>query len=489
MKETNCNLKNKVFVLLFLLGVELFSFGQQSKQFNFYSIKKIIEKEVKGKMLVWQKKGEFESSSEYNDRIQHHRAEQIEKYAKESMRLLKEKELRSLDMKKIILSKYDADNETFQLKIGHLPPFILKVKKNDNEAKSFKENVYYLRFNKIDLIAQNDKWAVAYIEVENPNNNKVYRYNIKEQSNYTPFEIEKLNIKDIELPYMQNNNSVLTKDKDIDVDFDNYDIEYDLPQTNTNNLHSIAILIGNAQYNQVPSVHFAINDIKSVKKYLIEVLGYQKHNIFVYQNATKTQFELCFGSSENYLSSILHRKVKPDGSSNVFIYYSGHGAPDPTSNKAYFVSSDCSPSALSLTGYSLDVFYSNLAKLKANNIFVGIDACFSGSGVLQNISPVAIKVDKSKITDERISVLTSSSANQVSTWYNKKKHGMFTYFFLKAIKDRKKSDTNKDGKLSYEEIYNYLNLSSNIPYLARRIHNVEQTPTINGNKKNILVEY
>ena len=87
-------------------------------------------------------------------------------------------------------------------------------------------------------------------------------------------------------------------------------------------------------------------------------------------------------------------------------------------------------------------------------------------------------------------VLTSSKDDQVSSWYNGKKHGMFTYFLLKAIHN-KNADINNDNQITYEEIYEYISDNSEgIPYYARRIHGIEQIPTIFGkNKENVAIQY
>ncbi len=87
-------------------------------------------------------------------------------------------------------------------------------------------------------------------------------------------------------------------------------------------------------------------------------------------------------------------------------------------------------------------------------------------------------------------VLSSSSGNQVSCWYNEKKHGLFTYFFLKAIHN-KNADFNKDDQLTFAEIYRYISdETEGVPYYARRINGVEQNPMIQGaNRNRVFVRY
>ena len=152
---------------------------------------------------------------------------------------------------------------------------------------------------------------------------------------------------------------------------------------------------------------------------------------------------------------------------------------------------DCDPQYVEQGGYSLDLFYANLAKLQAKSITVVTDACFSGAEIFKNISPIVISVSNPIALTENCVVLTSSTNTQVSSWYNEKQHGMFTYFFLKALQDKDKSDKNKDGKLSFQEIYEYVSdKTEGVPYYARKIHNVVQVPTIQGTGvNNVLIEY
>ena len=85
--------------------------------------------------------------------------------------------------------------------------------------------------------------------------------------------------------------------------------------------------------------------------------------------------------------------------------------------------------------------------------------------------------------------MTSSEDNQVSTSYPEQDHSTFTYFFLKAIKDKEHSDTNKDSKLTFKEIHKYLSDNTNgVPAVARK-QNVEQKPTIKGDKDKVLIVF
>jgi WD40 repeat protein len=267
------------------------------------------------------------------------------------------------------------------------------------------------------------------------------------------------------------------------------DIDKNLPIANGNNTNAIAVIIGNSNYANTKSVAYAISDAQSMKNYLINVLGFKEGNILFKENATLGDFNTLFGTKENQKGRLANT-IK-ENISDVFVFYAGHGAPGLKDNKGYFVPVECNPNYVENSGYSLDVFYQNLAQLKAKSLTIVLDACFSGANVFDKISPLTIKVIDPVLTIKNAVVIASSSGTEVSTWYDEKQHGMFTYFFLKAIQDKDHSDKNKDGVLTYQELYDYVSdRNEGVPYQAARIHGIEQHPTITGDmKEKVFIKY
>jgi len=281
--------------------------------------------------------------------------------------------------------------------------------------------------------------------------------------------------------------SIKTDDKVIgNVSTLNIDVDSDVPETNFKNPDAVAVIIGNRNYQKTNDVEYAINDAQSIKKYLIKTFGYKEGNIIFETNATQGTFTSIFGKNGDYKGK-LYNYIKSDVS-DIFIYYSGHGVPDPETKKAFIVPVDCDPSFARLNGFSLDIFYENLSKLSTKSTTVVIDACFSGTSekgnLIKNISPVLLTVENpiQKLTNGII--MTSAMKDQVSSWYPEKKHSLFTYYFLKGIKGE--ADTNKDSKITFVELQQYIN--ENVPYMARRLNNREQTPEFLGNKEEVIVK-
>ncbi len=265
----------------------------------------------------------------------------------------------------------------------------------------------------------------------------------------------------------------------------NIDIEQNIPVGERNN-YGIAIVIGNKNYmnSDVPEVTYAHRDATIMEKYLTKMFGYR--DVIVEIDATQGKFNALFGTDKK--DGKLQDYVKKN-KSDVFIYYSGHGAPDPESNDGYFVPVDCDPAMVDVNGYSLDLFYKKMNNLDAKSVTVVIDACFSGSSdqgmLLKNISPVFIQVDESVQLANKVTVFTSASGDQVSSWLPEKKHSLYTYYFLKGIKGS--ADTNGDRSVTAEEIQSYV--EEEVPLMARKLNSREQTPGMRNGQDKVIVQF
>jgi hypothetical protein len=265
-------------------------------------------------------------------------------------------------------------------------------------------------------------------------------------------------------------------------------VDMAVPRVTVSNPDAIAVIIGNKSYPHpdVPDVDYAVSDASVMKKYLISMLGYREANIIYIENANKSDFELIFGTNE-VPQAKMYNWIKPNRS-DVFVYYSGHGAPDVVSKKAYFMPGNSDPNYVRIGGYSLDLFYKNLSSIPAKSVTVVLDACFSGGSqggmLIQDASPMYVDVEM-PLTGLPYNLLTSAAGNQISSWYPETKHSLFTYYFLRGI--RGEADGNKDRKITIREIGDYIN--EQVPYMARRLYGREQTPMVRGQLNSVLCSY
>jgi hypothetical protein len=243
------------------------------------------------------------------------------------------------------------------------------------------------------------------------------------------------------------------------------------------NKNSYAIVIGIEQYRQkLPTADYAVSDAKLVNEYLTKVMGYPEENVVLLTNDKALQSDLT-----KYFEKWLHNNVEKD--SRVFIYYSGHGAPNTKTGDAYLVPYDGDPAFIAETGYSLKRMYAALGKLPAKEIVVALDSCFSGAGgrsvIAKGARPLVMNLQASVALSRNMTVLSASSGEQVSSTYDEKGHGLFTYFMLKGIKNE--DVIKQDGSIKMDDLFGYI--KPQVERIARKQYNNEQTPQLIESKK------
>jgi uncharacterized caspase-like protein len=244
------------------------------------------------------------------------------------------------------------------------------------------------------------------------------------------------------------------------------------------NRNAYAILIGIENYRQkLPTADFATQDAKLVADYLIKVMGYPEENVVMLMND-----HAALGDFVKYFEKWLPNNVEKD--STVFVYYSGHGAPDPKTGGAYLVPYDGDPSFIAETGYSLKRMYDVLGKLPAKEIVVALDSCFSGAGgrsvIAKGARPLVMNLKTAAVPSKNMIVLAASSGDQISSTYDEKGHGLFTYFLLKGIKNEDVVKT--DGSIEIKDLFNYI--KPQVERVARKQYNNEQSPQLIEAKRN-----
>jgi hypothetical protein len=242
------------------------------------------------------------------------------------------------------------------------------------------------------------------------------------------------------------------------------------------NKNAYAIIIGIEQYRQkLPKADFAAHDAYTMTQYLTKVMGYPEENVITLLNDRASYVDLA-----KYFEKWLLNNVEKG--SSVFIYFSGHGAPNPKTGDAYLVPYDGDPTFITETGYPITRLYESLGRLKAKDITVVLDSCFSGSGgrsvLAKGAKPLVMTINMPAI-QKNMSVLTASSGDQISSAYEEKGHGLFTYYLLKGIKE--KNVIQQDGSIAIGDLFTYL--KPQVERIARKQYNNEQTPQLITSKK------
>lgn len=238
-----------------------------------------------------------------------------------------------------------------------------------------------------------------------------------------------------------------------------------------------AIVVGIDKYQTLPAADYSDRDATAMRTQLV-AMGFPQRNIvfLTRDKATKSSFV-------SYVEEWLPRNVKPE--SNVFVYFSGHGAPDPKSGDAYLVPWDGKPEFLQSTAYSLRQLYAALGKLNVKEVTIALDACFSGAGgrsVLAKGARPLVPVNRERILFDNLSVYSAASGAEITGTLEEVKHGIFTYHFIKGMSGAAKDSS---GKITAKGLIEYL-----VPRVqedARR-QNREQNPGLSGVTSRTLVQ-
>jgi uncharacterized caspase-like protein len=213
------------------------------------------------------------------------------------------------------------------------------------------------------------------------------------------------------------------------------------------------LIIGIEDYAHLPKVNFARKDALIVRDYFIRILGVPEENIIMLIDSDATRARI-----EGYLQQYIPANVGPE--TTLYVYFAGHGAPDPDKGNPYLVPFDGDIRFLGNTGYPLKSLYDDIGKLKIRRSYVFLDSCFSGVAsraaemLIKGARPVLIHSNKVRLDPHKIVAFSATSAGQMSNPFPKTEHGLFTYYLLRAL--RGEADSDDDRWLSVKEIYEYV---------------------------------
>jgi len=244
-----------------------------------------------------------------------------------------------------------------------------------------------------------------------------------------------------------------------------------------------AVIIGIENYKYAPKVTYAERDAGAFYNYAVQVLGIPERNIYylVNEGATSGEFKKLF-EKEGWIAKRATTK------SDIFVYYSGHGAPHLKDKSPYIIPYDIDPNYAS-TGFSLNSMYEVLGGLETKSVTVILDACFSGQSreqemLLADARPVFVSVE-SPLVHEKLTIIAAASGSEISSSYPLQRHGIFTYFLLKGLQGQADSDRNK--QITVSDLFDYI--KPNVKKTAASLDR-EQTPTLIGRDiERVLVEY
>lgn len=236
------------------------------------------------------------------------------------------------------------------------------------------------------------------------------------------------------------------------------------PFTGKKSENTFALIIANEEYEMADNVDMATNDGLAIKEYLTKTYGLTDKQILYYPNAT-------YGKITKAIRDVKSIAQAYNGKINLIVYYAGHGIPDNATKNAYLMPVDADGTDTSVC-FSLNKVYSELESMHLDQCVVLLDACFSGAqrdgNMIVAARGVAIKAKQDKPKGSTI-IISATTDEQTAFSYKEQKHGLFTYFVLKCLQEKK-------GNVTLGELADYVSL--NVSKQSVLINGKKQTPSI-----------
>jgi len=416
------------------------------------NIREMIQAAVSEKVKLWQEKGKFEKTADYELRVTAEtRKLEIDR---QTQIVINKMGSDRIDYKSAT-NAYDSDNEAYKIMFPNLEPIFLKVP--IAEAENFDKNFKNLTYSNPNFtLSKDDQFVLLHLDIINPGNGKKYQYDSQNavafnstelNFNFDPIDV---NIADNSGGNNSGNNGGNTGGSTKKKPTGKSDVDINIPVVKQNRENTYVLVIGNEDYSSFQTgletevnVDYAANDAKVFKDYMVKTFGVPEKNVILKINATLGQMKQAISK----LSSIIEVS---NGAAEVIVYYSGHGLPDEKTKDPYIMPVDISGSDVQ-SAIKVDDMYNQLTQFPHKRVTVFLDACFSGGArgqALVAMKGVKIKPKSSYLTGSLV-VFASSSGEESSNVYRDKQHGLYTYFLLKKLQETK-------GMLSYQEMADYL---------------------------------
>ncbi len=412
---------------------------------------------VEERINAWQKKGEFEKTSDWQARVNEStRNRKIAELTREAEQLYISQYGWNMTY---TLGRYDADNEVYLIICNDKE---LLVPVPIAEAPAFKQNWESVVKTPKYFIAD-DRLAVAEVAFTMPGG-KTYRYSNAASLQYTMAEVS-YNFDPIEISVPETTAPAAGRQtvNRVTVTVGKSDVDVNIPQGRTTRDRTFAVIIANENYTKLSPVVYALNDGKTFGQYCRQTLGLPETNIRYYGDAT-------YGTMLAAMSDIKKIATAYEGDIEVLFYYAGHGAPDEQ-QEAYLMPVD----AYGVGGeacYSLARLYKELGGLGARRVTVFLDACFSGSTregtMLASARGVAIKPRSASPTGNMV-VFTAAQGDETALPYGSQGHGLFTYYLLKKLQE-------SEGEVTFGELGDYL--TEQVSRRSQVVNRKSQTPAV-----------
>lgn len=223
-----------------------------------------------------------------------------------------------------------------------------------------------------------------------------------------------------------------------------------------NNLHGLLVGVNFYHDTAINRLHFAVNDAQELGQTLLDpIYSFRSRNASLLLSTDESENNALRRNILKTLTQVANNASEQD---LLLFYFSGHG--HLVKGEPYLCSSDTETDFVNDTAVSLARVREIINASQASIKVLILDACNIGSGKgekgFNDSKEFTEKTQKIFKGVRGLAMLASSSREEVSIETPDKKHGVFTYFFLEALRNYSVVDENKDLKISVTEIFNYV---------------------------------
>ncbi len=213
-------------------------------------------------------------------------------------------------------------------------------------------------------------------------------------------------------------------------------------QPNSLYRNSYALLIGINEYQNVPKLEYAVNDVKALRDVLVKSYGFDAAKITVLTDAQATKDGIT-----RALARVTGR-ARVQREDRILIYFSGHGQTVPTydgGSKGFLIPVDAQvnlndlsdPEPYLSTCFPMNAVWETLDLCPAKHVLLIADACYGGLlartrnlGAIGDVSAQALAKRKAR------QVMTGGGSGERTFEDPKWGHGAFTYKLLDELQSR-----------------------------------------------------
>lgn len=242
---------------------------------------------------------------------------------------------------------------------------------------------------------------------------------------------------------------------------------------------AVAVVIGIADYRSLPKAEYANDDARAFYDYAIRALGVKPENIKLLVDGDAEEAEI-LKTFRTWVPS----RVK--ATTDVYVYYSGHGLPTPDGQGLYLLPPRADREVIDDTAIPFSKINAALQLAKPRSVTIFMDACYSGQArsgetLVASARPISLRTEN-RLFPDGFTVISASQHDQISSSSPDLQHGIFSYYLMRGMEGD--ADANKDGKITLGEMQVYL--SENVARQAAMMSR-KQEPQLIGDANRVLV--